>query len=50
MYWSIRRELWENRSLYIGPLAAAAVFLLGFVIKMVALRRQIYGSPLDPAQ
>ena len=22
MYWSIRREFWENRSLYIAPLAA----------------------------
>ena len=21
MYWSIRRELWENRSVYIAPLA-----------------------------
>ena len=24
-YWSVRRELWENRSIYIAPLAAAAV-------------------------
>jgi len=50
MYWSIRRELWENRSIYIGPLAAAAVFLFGFVINMVAMRRRIGGSLLDPAQ
>jgi hypothetical protein len=27
-YWSIRRELWEYRSIYIAPLAVAAVFLL----------------------
>ena len=27
VYWSIRRELWENRSLYIAPLIVAAVFL-----------------------
>ena len=26
MYWSIRREIWENRSVYIAPLAAAGVF------------------------
>ncbi len=32
MYWSVRRELWENRSIYIAPLAAAAVFLLAFLI------------------
>ena len=25
MYWSVRRELWENRSIYIAPLAVAAV-------------------------
>jgi ABC-2 type transport system permease protein len=30
-YWSVRRELWENRWLYIVPLIVAAVFLLGFV-------------------
>ena len=50
MYWSIRRELWENRSIYIAPLAAAAVFLFGFVINMAATRRHIGASPLDPAQ
>ena len=32
MYWSIRRELWENRSIYIAPLAIAAVTLFGFLI------------------
>ncbi|MCH9829133.1 MAG: ABC transporter permease [Gammaproteobacteria bacterium] len=30
LYWSIRRELWENRSLVFGPMIAAAVVLLGF--------------------
>ena len=34
MYWSIRRELWENRSIVIAPLAVAAVFLLGFLISL----------------
>lgn len=32
IYWSIRREFWENRYLYVGPLAVAAVFLIGFLI------------------
>jgi ABC-2 type transport system permease protein len=32
MYWSIRRELWENRSIYIAPLAVAAVALFGYLI------------------
>src|SRR3984893_8797960 len=49
MYWSIRRELWENRSIYIAPLAAAAVFLFGFGINMLATRRHIRASLLDPA-
>ena len=31
MYWAVRRELWEHRSIYIAPLAAAAVFLLAFL-------------------
>jgi len=34
MYWSIRRELWEYRSIYFAPLAAAAVFLFGFLIAL----------------
>jgi ABC-2 type transport system permease protein len=49
MYWSIRRELWENRSIYIAPLAAAAVFLVGFAINMVTMRHHIGTSLLDPA-
>ena len=50
MYWSIRRELWENRSIYIAPLAAAALFLFGFAINMGIMRRRIGASLLDPAQ
>ena len=26
LYWSVRRELWENRSIYIAPLAVAALY------------------------
>jgi len=50
MYWSIRRELWESRSIYIGPLVTAAVFLSGFAINMLAMRRHIGASLLDLAQ
>ena len=32
LYWSIRRELWENRSIYVAPLAAGGVVLLGFLL------------------
>jgi ABC-2 type transport system permease protein len=49
MYWSIRRELWECRSIYIAPLAAAVVFLLGFMISMIYLPKKMRAlSPLDP--
>jgi ABC-2 type transport system permease protein len=41
LYWSVRRELWENRLIYIAPLAAAAVFLFGFLINMINLRRHM---------
>jgi ABC-2 type transport system permease protein len=50
LYWSIRRELWENRSIYIAPLVAATVFLVGFALKTVAVRRQVSMSALDAAQ
>jgi len=36
-YWSVRRELWENRWIYLAPLGVAAVFLLGFFISTVHL-------------
>lgn len=32
LYWSVRRELWEYRSLYLAPLAVAGVTLLGFLV------------------
>jgi ABC-2 type transport system permease protein len=31
-YWSVRRELWENRSIYIAPLIVATVVLFGFLV------------------
>jgi ABC-2 type transport system permease protein len=50
-YWSVRRELWENRLIYIAPLAAAAVFLLSFVINTIVLRRRMHGVwPADVAR
>src|SRR4030095_13127464 len=32
--WAIRRELWENRSIYVGPLAVAGVILVGFALAL----------------
>jgi ABC-2 type transport system permease protein len=51
MYWSIRRELWENRSLYVGPLAVAGVSLFGFLIGLFVLPRHFRAAlALDPAK
>jgi ABC-2 type transport system permease protein len=35
LFWCLRREIWENRSIYIAPLAVAAVFLIGFLISSI---------------
>jgi ABC-2 type transport system permease protein len=35
-YWSVRRELWENRSIYVAPLAVAAVALFAFSMSAIA--------------
>jgi ABC-2 type transport system permease protein len=51
MYWSIRRELWENRVIYVAIVAVAAVFLLGFSIGTVLALAGIHAVPwLDPTQ
>jgi len=31
-FWSLQRELWENRYIYIAPFAVTAILLLGFVL------------------
>ena len=36
-YWSVLREVWENRSLYIAPLVVAAVVVIGFFASTVGL-------------
>ena len=33
-FWSVRRELWENHSITIGPLIVAALVLFGFLISI----------------
>ncbi len=37
LYWSVRRELWENRSIYIAPLIVAAFEVFGFAISTIGL-------------
>jgi ABC-2 type transport system permease protein len=43
-YWSVRRELWENRSIYVAPILVAAVVLVGFIVSTIGLperRREV---------
>src|SRR5258708_28183967 len=50
LYWSIRRELWENRSIYIAPLAVSGVILFGFLVSTFHPLFSIPASSHDPAQ
>src|SRR5262249_18410489 len=51
LYWSVQRELWENRSIYIAPLAVAGVFLAGFLLGRVPLPQRMRAvAALDPAK
>jgi ABC-2 type transport system permease protein len=56
LYWSVRCELWENRFLYIAPLAVAGVTLFGYLIASMgyamsltnlAQRRAALQDPFD---
>ena len=44
MYWSLRRELWENRSIYLAPLAVAPLAVLAFVINAIRLPGKMRAS------
>ena len=37
MYWSIRREIWENRSIYAAPVVSASIMLFGFFVSLFTL-------------
>ena len=50
-YWSVRRELWENRSICIAPLIVAVVVLFGFLVSTIGLpERRRAVLLLDPAK
>ena len=51
LYWSVWRELWENRSIYIAPLIVAGVQVFGFAISTIGLaERRRAVLLLDPAR
>jgi ABC-2 type transport system permease protein len=48
LYWSLRRELWEHRSIVLAPIAVAAVVLLGILLGNFGLpgrMRELPGLP-----
>jgi ABC-2 type transport system permease protein len=48
IYWALRREFWENRSIYLAPLAVAGLFLVAWIIH---LPREMRGlSTVEPAK
>ena len=49
-YWSVWRELWENRSIYAAPLIVAVVVLFGFLVSTIGMPERRQGVLLlDPA-
>ena len=51
LYWSVRRELWENHSIYVAPLAVAGFVLLGFSISALRWPEKLRAAlALDPAK
>jgi ABC-2 type transport system permease protein len=49
LYWSVRRELWENRYVYLAPLGVGALFLFTHLIGMIHLPAQMRElSGVDP--
>ena len=40
-YWAVRREIWENRSIYVAPLVVTAIVMFGSFISAVMLPHRI---------
>jgi ABC-2 type transport system permease protein len=50
-YWSVWRELWENRSIYVAPAIVAFVVLFGFLVSTIGLpERRRAVLLLDPTK
>ena len=51
LYWSVRREIWENRSLYVAPLVVMAFVIFGLFINLFGLPRKMQTfDTLTPAR
>ena len=52
IYWSLQREFWENRSLYLAPIGVAALYLLAFSFAAATHlpEKMSAAAALEPAQ
>jgi ABC-2 type transport system permease protein len=50
MYWSIRRELWESKSITIAPLAVAGLVLFILAMTAFGIPRRLRALPTDGAR
>lgn len=50
MYWSVRRELWENRSIWMAPLAISVLVLFGFLLSTFTLPSRVRAMAPDAAK
>ena len=49
-YWSVRRELWEHRSIFIAPLVASVLVVCGDLLSSIGMpARRLQTLRLDPA-
>ena len=50
-YWSVKRELWEHRSIFMAPLIVAGLVLFGFLIRLSHLpevvRNAQHANPIE---
>lgn len=49
-FWSLRRELWEHRSVKIAPLAVAGLILFGFVMGLARSSHGLWQTANQPPQ
>ena len=47
--WSVRREIWENRSIYLVPLGVGALIVAAAAINVLHMAPELHTAPLDPA-
>lgn len=47
-YWCVRRELWENRSIYVVPAGVAVLIVIASAISLFPIAARLGATELDP--